>query len=151
MITTDSITREIYAQIAWEIPFPAGGFETEAERSAFNLRREARQFELVFQFQTILDLYFQNDTQRKIFLAAYRLKASQIKRQIAPPPVRLDPCQEEEADFEAFLKEIHDPRFREPTDEEIRMFMAARREDELFEEDKEALFEDEERFEQDED
>jgi len=127
---TDSITRELNAQIAWEIPFPAGGFETDAERSAFTLRREARQFELVFQFQKILDLYFQNDAQRKMFLAAYRLKASQIRRQIAPPPV---PSQEEESDFQAFLKEIHDPRFREPTAEEIEMFMAARREDDLFE------------------
>ena len=128
---TDSITRELNAQIAWEIPFPAGGFETDAERSAFTLRREARQFELVFQFQKNLDLYFQNDAQRKMFLAAYRLKASQIKRQIAPPP---DPSQEEDADWEAFLKEIHDPRFREPTDEEIAMFMAGRREDKgLFE------------------
>ena len=129
---TDSITRELNAQIAWEIPFPAGGFETDAERSAFTLRREARQFELVFQFQKILDLYFQNDAQRKMFLAAYRLKASQIKRQIAPPP---DPSQEEDADWEAFLKEINDPpRFREPTDEEIAMFEAGRREDEdLFE------------------
>jgi hypothetical protein len=134
MITTDSITRELNAQIAWEIPFPAGGFETDAERSAFILRREARQFELVFQFQKILDLYFQNDAQRRMFLAAYRLKASQIKRQIAPPPVRLDPREEEETDWEAFLKEIHDPRFREPTDEEIAMFEAGRREDEdLFE------------------
>ncbi len=133
MITTDSITKELNAQIAWEIPFPAGGFETDAERSAFNLRREARQFELVFQFQKILDLYFQNDAQRKMFLAAYRLKASQIKRQIAPPP---DPREEEEADFQAFLKEIYDPRFREPTDEEIAMFEAGRREDEdLFEDD----------------
>lgn len=51
MITTDSITRENNAQIAWEIPFPAGGFETVAERSAFNLRRKARQCELVFQFR----------------------------------------------------------------------------------------------------
>ena len=131
MITTDSITRELNAQIAWEIPFPAGGFQTDAERSAFNLRREARQFELVFQFQRILDQYFQNDAQRKMFLAEYRRKARQIRRQIAPP---LDPRQEEEADWEAFLKEIHDPRFREPTDEEIAMFEAGRREDELFEE-----------------
>ena len=129
MITTDSITRELNAQIAWEIPFPAGGFETDAERSAFNLRREARQFELVFQFQKILDLYFQNDTQRKLFLAEYRRKARQIRRQIAPP---LDPRQDEEADFQAFMKEINDPRFREPTDEEMAMFMAARLEDELF-------------------
>lgn len=47
--------------------------------------------------------------------------------------------------------EIHDPRFREPTDEEIAVFMAARWEDELFEEDEDELFVEEERFEQDED
>jgi len=127
MITTDSITRELNAQIAWEIPFPAGGFQTDAERSAFNLRREGRQFELVFQFQMILDQYFHNDDQRKMFLAEYRLKARQIRHQIAPPP---DPGQEEDADWEAFLKKIHDPRFREPTDEETAMFEAGRREDE---------------------
>ncbi len=127
MITTDSITRELNAQIAWEIPFPAGGFQTDAERSAFFLRREARQFELVFQFQKLLDQFCQNDAQRRMFLAEYRRKARQIRRQIAPLP---DPREEDEADLQAFLKEIHDPRFRDPTDEEIAMFEAGRREDE---------------------
>ena len=118
MITTDTITKEINAQLAAEIPWPAGGFETEAERIEFTLRRDARKFELVFQLQKILNLDLATDEQRVAFLALYRHQSKRICRQarMAHYRSRQDP---REVALNAFLKEMLDPRFRVPTDEEI--------------------------------
>jgi hypothetical protein len=45
MITTNSITQEMNAQVAHEIPRPAGGFKTERDQLNFELARDLRLFQ----------------------------------------------------------------------------------------------------------
>jgi len=67
-----AILPEMQAQVAREIPEPAGGFTDEAQRQAFEKRRLTRLFALAEEIQLFLDKYCQYETERQMTVEAYR-------------------------------------------------------------------------------
>ena len=70
-----AIIPEMEAQVAREIPDPAGGFTDEAQRQAFEKRRLTRLFALAEDIQIFLDKYCQDETERQMTIAVYREQA----------------------------------------------------------------------------
>ena len=70
-----AIIPEMEAQVAREIPEPAGGFTNEAQLQDFEKRRLTRLFALAEDIQLFLDKYCRNDTERQMTIAAYREQA----------------------------------------------------------------------------
>ena len=71
-----AIIPQMEAQVACEIPEPAGGFTTEARRQVFEKRRLTRLFALAEDIQLFLDQFCQDETERQMTVEAYRQQAA---------------------------------------------------------------------------
>lgn len=73
--TTACIAAQMRAQVARELPEPAGGFRDEAHRLAFRLTRDLRFFALQKGIQQVLD-GLPDDDVRQMALDAYRRQSA---------------------------------------------------------------------------
>jgi hypothetical protein len=75
-ITTASITTEMLAQVAREIPEPDAGFPDERARRAFQRRRDQRFATLQAGMQWFLDTHCEDDVERQMTLDEYRKQSA---------------------------------------------------------------------------
>ena len=77
-MTTASITTEMLAQVAREIPEPDAGFRDERARRHFQHRRDQRFATLRADIQWFLDTHCENDVERQMALDAYRKQSATV-------------------------------------------------------------------------
>jgi hypothetical protein len=75
-ITTTSITTEMLAQVAREIPEPDAGFRDERARRHFQHRRDRRFATLQTGIQWFLDTHCEDDVERQMAIAEYRKQSA---------------------------------------------------------------------------
>jgi hypothetical protein len=75
-MTTASITTEMLAQVAREIPEPDAGFPDERARRAFQHRRDQRFATLQAGIQWFLDNHCEDDVERQMALDEYRKQSA---------------------------------------------------------------------------
>lgn len=75
-MTTASITTEMLAQVAREIPEPDAGFRDEHARRHFQRRRDQRFATLQAGMQWFLDNHCEDDLERQMTLDAYRRQSA---------------------------------------------------------------------------
>jgi hypothetical protein len=71
-VTTASITAEMRAQVARELPEPPASFRNEAHRLSFQVSRELRFLTLQADIQWFLDECCADNVERQMTLDAYR-------------------------------------------------------------------------------